>query len=64
LRGPGDYFGFKQHGLPEFKLTDLARDEKEIETAKKILDTLVENNKTETIEKIIQNFKKKIDNID
>src|SRR5699024_5463005 len=26
LRGPGDIFGVRQHGLPEFKITELPRD--------------------------------------
>ena len=26
LRGPGDFFGVKQHGLPEFRIVNLLRD--------------------------------------
>ena len=26
LRGPGDFFGTRQHGLPEMKIADLAGD--------------------------------------
>lgn len=34
LRGPGDFFGRKQSGLPEFKLADLVEDYRALETAR------------------------------
>lgn len=34
LRGPGDFFGTKQSGLPEFKMADLVHDYRALETAR------------------------------
>src|SRR5690625_4975451 len=34
LRGPGDFFGHKQSGLPEFKVADMIRDYRALETAR------------------------------
>lgn len=34
LRGPGDFFGRKQSGLPEFKMADLVHDYRALNTAK------------------------------
>lgn len=34
LRGPGDFFGKKQSGLPEFKMADLVHDYRALNTAK------------------------------
>lgn len=43
LRGPGDFFGIKQHGLPEFKIVNLYEDRdlilKTNEAAEKILNS-------------------------
>ncbi|RHW40172.1 ATP-dependent DNA helicase RecG [Lysinibacillus yapensis] len=34
LRGPGDFFGKKQSGLPDFKMADLVHDYRTLETAR------------------------------
>ncbi len=34
LRGPGDFFGRKQSGVPEFKLADMVHDYRALETAR------------------------------
>jgi len=43
LRGPGDFFGKKQSGLPEFKIADMVFDYKALEVARndaaKLIDT-------------------------
>ena len=35
LRGPGDFFGTRQAGLPTFRSIDLARDKDLLDTAKR-----------------------------
>lgn len=41
LRGPGDFFGTKQSGLPEFKVADLLSDYKALEVARQEAAELV-----------------------
>lgn len=40
LRGPGDFFGTRQHGLPDFKLVNLYRDHELIRQVSAALDEL------------------------
>ncbi len=43
LRGPGDFLGNRQHGLPPFKIADLTRDMKILEQVSKVADQLFED---------------------
>ena len=43
LRGPGDFFGRKQSGLPEFKVADMVHDFRALETARQDASILVES---------------------
>lgn len=42
LRGPGDFFGRKQSGLPDFKVADLVHDYRTLETARKDATAMIE----------------------
>ncbi|PKM85895.1 MAG: DNA helicase RecG [Firmicutes bacterium HGW-Firmicutes-12] len=42
-RGQGDFFGIKQHGLPEFKLADLSRDEAILLKARELVLDIIKN---------------------
>lgn len=42
LRGPGDFFGRKQSGLPEFKMADLTHDYRALDTARRDAIELLE----------------------
>ncbi|MFD1850419.1 ATP-dependent DNA helicase RecG [Oceanobacillus bengalensis] len=44
LRGPGDFFGKKQSGVPEFKVADMIHDYRALETARKDASEIIENN--------------------
>ncbi|QKY69000.1 ATP-dependent DNA helicase RecG [Lentibacillus sp. CBA3610] len=43
LRGPGDFFGKKQSGLPEFKVADMIHDYRALETARGDAEEMIEN---------------------
>lgn len=43
LRGPGDFFGKKQSGVPEFKIADMVHDYAALETARNDASILVES---------------------
>lgn len=48
LRGPGDFFGRKQSGLPEFKIADMVHDYRALETARQDAYEIIEQNLLET----------------
>lgn len=60
LRGPGDFFGRKQSGLPEFKMADLIHDYRALETARKDAESLVNSdefwtsNETECLRNMLE----------
>ncbi|MCU9612145.1 ATP-dependent DNA helicase RecG [Caldibacillus lycopersici] len=45
LRGPGDFFGKKQSGLPEFKVADMVHDYRALETARGDAERLINSEK-------------------
>lgn len=47
LRGPGDFFGNKQSGLPDFKVADIINDYRALETARNDAQEIIELNKLE-----------------
>jgi ATP-dependent DNA helicase RecG len=49
LRGPGEFFGTKQSGVPGLRLADLIRDADVLETARKEAQTLVQGGNTEEL---------------
>lgn len=44
LRGPGDFFGKKQSGLPDFKVADMVHDYRALETARNDTALLIQSN--------------------
>lgn len=43
LRGPGDFFGTKQHGIPEFKVANLFVDVPILKKAQQVANTILEH---------------------
>src|SRR5699024_10971783 len=46
LRGPGDFLGIKQSGLPEFKVSDIIEDQWILEQAKTAAWTIIDSDPT------------------
>lgn len=44
LRGPGDIFGIRQHGLPEFKITNLYQDMAVLKSVQVCVEDIIGNN--------------------
>jgi ATP-dependent DNA helicase RecG len=58
IRGPGEFLGLKQSGIPELNLTDLTKDIKILEQAKKSAFEFIANNNPDDfpeIKRMIQN---------
>ncbi len=70
LRGPGDFFGIRQHGLPEFKLANLLTDMKILNDAKKAAKDVIEEDRNlksqaniNIRKKLFEKFGDKLNNI-
>ncbi len=57
IRGPGEFLGLRQSGLPELNLTDLTKDIKIIEIAKTSAFDFLKNNNIEDFPEIQRNIK-------
>lgn len=60
LRGAGDIFGVKQHGLPEFKIADLIKNYDILKFAQDCIEEITSKNDIETLKKISQKINLKI----
>lgn len=61
LRGPGDFFGKKQSGIPEFKVADMIHDYRALETARKDAVYIVDNDLLHT-DTEYENLRKLLEN--
>lgn len=54
IRGPGDFYGTRQHGLPDLKISDLIRDHAVLEQARIDAEELVNSNPSFYEEKLVK----------
>jgi len=62
IRGPGEFFGMRQHGVPEFKLADLVRHVKILQTVREEAERILQEDLQLAGEKY-RKLKEKIDNL-
>ena len=62
LRGPGDFFGTKQHGLPEFKIANLFVDVPILKKTQVVANTILEDDPNLILEDNLE-LKKKINEL-
>lgn len=60
LRGAGEIFGVKQHGIPEFKIADIMQNFDILEFAQKCANEVISDMKKEDINKIIDSIYKRM----
>ncbi len=59
LRGPGEFFGVRQHGLPELKIANLSEDMEILKMAQMASEEIIEKDKTLSLPEN-QNLKKRV----
>ncbi|MCX7653769.1 MAG: ATP-dependent DNA helicase RecG [Fervidobacterium sp.] len=65
LRGPGEFFGTRQHGLPEFKVADLVSDAELIMLAREDAKSIIENYpESVIINKVLEIYSERIKLLD
>ncbi|MFH1381225.1 MAG: helicase-related protein, partial [Candidatus Omnitrophota bacterium] len=57
IRGPGEFFGTRQHGLPEIRFGNIIKDLDIMEDAKKEADELIKKDPTLVEKKVKERFK-------
>ena len=62
LRGPGEFLGTRQSGLPDLIVSDIVRDAKILELARKEAFEFVKSNKLDSFSSLNTNFGIKITN--
>lgn len=59
IRGPGDFFGVRQHGMPEFKVARLLTDQKLLQLAQRDASLIYKNKNSPENAKLISRAEKK-----
>lgn len=59
LRGPGDFFGVRQHGMPEFKAANLLQDYKILQLAQKDARIIMKNSEKPACRGLLKKAQKK-----